>query len=348
MPRILLLACLLLAPVACKTTQGASPGAPGKESGSVDAPSKGSSEPAGAPGEKPKVALDQIPLELSLDQTGEAAASSGPARKAMVTLGMTKPLGGEAAQAAARNLEAYLTGELGGDVAVRVFAGVAPLVEAMAAGEVQLGWLTPTAFVSAADKVEMVPIVKLVRGGYSYYRSALFVRADSGLAKLEDLQGKSVIWAPKGSASGRLFPLAMLRKKGIDTGTFFSQQLTATDHREVCQSVLDGRVDAGATISDARRADQEPLADGCRGAGLDPAKFKVVAVTIQIPNDVIAMRHGLAPELSAKIHDAFVKLGQADSGKAFIKEIFAADGFAEASELDFRPVRDVQLMMGER
>lgn len=316
---------LALLPAACRTPAAGGP------------PPQAAPESA-APAENLDIPL---PLEAS-DVSGSDSAVVQPeaAPEALATLGMISPLSAQIGEESSRALGAYLARELGGAVPIRRYPNVGALGEALAAGHVDVAWLTPTAYVAATAKGKVRPLVRFVRGGYAYYRSGLFVRKDAPLYKIADLKGKKMIWAPEGSASGRMFPLAMLRKQGLDPAKFFSQQLSATDHRDVCQAVLEGRADAGATISDEVPASASPVADGCRGAGIDPAAFRVLATSDRIPSDVFAARDGLPPVVERRMRETLLGLGTSDEGRALLRGVFKADGFAEAADEDYEPVRE--------
>jgi phosphonate transport system substrate-binding protein len=323
MKRVLVTVCVAAALAGCKTTSA--PAGPPDKSVTDDV----------------SLTLAALPLEAA-DAPVAAAAAPAETPAALATLGMISSISARVTEASTKALDAYMKGQLGGAVAIKTYPNVAALAEALAAGQVDIAWLTPTAYVAAAEKSKVKPLARFVRGGYAYYRSALFVRKDTPLTKIAELKGHKVIWAPQGSASGRLFPQAMLRKLDLDPAQFFSAQLDAADHNEVCLAVQDGKADVGATISDEQPGNGAPVADGCRGAGLDPAQFRVVATSDRIPNDVIASRQDLPAIVEGKLKDALLNLGKNDEGKALLKTIFRADGFTEVADADFQPVRDAQ------
>lgn len=309
---------------------------------SAAAPTPAPPAPAPAPAPVEAAPADDEDLMLLTMDFGDDAAPA-PGSRPLLVLGMARPIGAQAAIFSAKSLNTHLAGVLGGEVKTRLFDDADVLGEALAAGAIDIAWLTPPAYVRAAARAAVKPIVRLSRGGYTSYRSVLFVKAASTAKQLEDLKGGSIVWIGPGSASGGLFPKAHLRKLGLDLDTWFGAQSEAPDHREACLAVLEGRADAGATLSDVRPAGEAPVVDGCRAAGLDPTQFRIVANTGEIPNDVLASRADLDADFEAKVKDAFVAMATTEPGRAELRKAFNADGFADVNEDDFEAVRALDL-----
>lgn len=290
-----------------------------------------------APAAKPASNDAMLESGANFGGTGEA--------KPLLTLGMTRPIGEEAATFSAEQLNAYLSAQLGGPVVTRLYADAADLGDALSIGQVDAAWLTPIAYVRAKERAAVEPVARLSRGGFASYRSVVFTRADSKVSSLEDLKGRRMAWVGPGSASGRAFPRAHLKRIGKIPDTFFGSQMDAADHKAVCQVVAEGLADAGATLSDERPAGETAVVDGCREAGYDPAKFKIVERTGVIPGDVIATRAALPAVVHAKVKDALLGMSKSEQGTAQLKAIFHADGFASVSDDDFAPVREVEMYL---
>ena len=270
------------------------------------------------------------------------AAPAEPPRKLL--LGIATPIGKKAAIFSATRLNKYLTKQLEVEVSTKPFDDAAALGNALSAGAIDAAWLTPMGFVQASERAAVTPLVRLSRAGHAAYYSVLFARRGTGIDTVEAAKGKRMAWVLEGSASGNLYPKAFLKRAGIDPETHFSSQEELADHRAVCDAVLKGTADLGATLSDEHPAGQPDSVDGCREAGMDPSQFKIVARYGPIPGDVIAVRADLPKAQEMKLLDAFLSMGRSDEGRASLKEIFRADGFAGATSEDFDPVR--QLFLG--
>lgn len=280
---------------------------------------------------------DLPPLDASFDLAGPP--------KALVTIGIARPIGAQAAIASAKRLNAYLEPQVGGQVTTRLYSNAAAIGGALASGEIDAAWLTPTAYLAARDKSPIIPIVRFSRGGFTAYRSVFFTKAGMKASKFDELKGKRMGWGAQDSSSARLYPRAHLKGKKIDLAKFFSANLDFADHRAVCDAVARGEVDVGATLSDERGPGEKRMVDGCIAAGLDGAQFKVIEEIGPIPNDVIAVRADLPEAIVSRVRETLLKMGATDEGKAQLKEIFNADGFAPASDDDFTPVRTLRAFM---
>src|SRR5208283_5625824 len=100
------------------------------------------------------------------------------------------------------------------------------------------------------------------------------------------------------SASGYVYPRAMLLESGIRPDKAFSEVVFAGDHGRVIAAVLDRRVDAGAVYDGAVRI--------AKASGLKTEDLEVLASTEPIPHDAIAVRADLDPGLAAQVQSALV------------------------------------------
>jgi phosphonate transport system substrate-binding protein len=263
----------------------------------------------------------------------KAAPGTGP-----LTMGLFNPLGRAEAEKSAKMLRSYLSAALGRKVETVVFDGYDAAASALAEGKVDFAWVTPVAFVRAwiANK-DLVPIAKAARGNSITYRSAIIARADSGLKSLADVKGRKIAWVDKNSASGYLLPSRMLQQAGVTAG----EELFAGNHKKVCEAVLLGSAEVGATLSNERFGGEQALPDACvESLGAEAgAKLKVIAVSGAIPNEVIAARAGLDEETRLKIVVALADMPDNKGGLTVLKEVFHAEGFVEAVSGDFDSLR---------
>src|SRR5262249_9950432 len=154
---------------------------------------------------------------------------------------------------------------------------------------------------------------------------------------LQAAKGKSLALVAGASMSGHLFPLAFLKRKGIDPARHFSKVVEGKDHEAVCQMVLSGQVDVGVTLGDYRAPD-ELSPDGCAMAGMDLDAFAVIDAVGPIPNDVVAVRPGLPGGQKDRLRDALSDMHRTEAGRGEMQAIFHADGFVPANDTDFAAV----------
>lgn len=276
-----------------------------------------------------------------------AVLTASAAEPARVTLEKQGPLsiglagygGAEAARQDAAALQKLLTSRLGREVVSRVFRDYESLGAALAAGQVDLAWMQPSAFVSARRKGAITPVLKAVRQGLPFYRGVIFTKASRNVEGLASLKGGSVAWVSPESSSGYLFPRALLVQSKLDPKALFKAEAFAGDHGEVCRQVVEGRADFGATFADDRPEGSMQV-DGClQSLGAAAAKqLKVVASSAPIPNDAIVVRPAFDAAELAKLSKVMTALSGDPEGQAILKVVFKAEGFVEAAADDFEPV----------
>jgi phosphonate transport system substrate-binding protein len=280
-------------------------------------------------------------LALAISVVACATTQTAPTADARppgsLLFGIATYSGSQVGEADAKALGAALSKRVGQPVVVLAFSDETSLANALATNGVDAAWMPPLAFSEARSRADISPLTKLIRHGKGYYRGALFARADRGIATLKDLDGKKIAWVDRRSAAGYTFPRALLSQAHLKPDTLFSQELFVGDHAAVCHAVLDGKVDVGATFVDDRPEGMPSLVDGCaQSVGPEEAtKLIVIATSKPIPNDVIAVRAGLAPEASAALKSGLQSLARDEDGKSILATVFRADGFMDSSMSDF-------------
>ncbi|MDX2010610.1 MAG: phosphate/phosphite/phosphonate ABC transporter substrate-binding protein [Myxococcaceae bacterium] len=277
---------------------------------------------------------------LALAPLSLAEGKAPPPVKKPLTFGMAHPYGDAHATQAKALIEPYLSKALGSAVTVQTFETYEALSDALATNQVDLAWITPLAFVQAAQKNRDVTAVsKAMRAsdGGLFYRAVFIAKASSPLADLKALKGTKVAWVGKSSASGYLFPRALLKDQGLDPDKTFASEVFSGDHPAVCKAVREGVVDVGATYAAEPKEGQALVATGCEDAG-PVADFKVLGSSNNLPNEVIAHSPDFPLFRLNDVMMAFGRMGLSADGKKVLADAFRAQGFGVAVEGDFDPV----------
>lgn len=218
------------------------------------------------------------------------------------------------------------------------------VIEAMGAGQVDVGWLAPFAYVLSHDQNGTQVLLASLRQGSKTYRSQIIVRADSGINSIEQLRGKKFAFVDPASASGFLFPNYMLANMGLDYKTFFSDTIFAGGHDKVVIAVYNKQVDGGATFG--QNVDSGPPTDartlpGVIGTLPDVLQVvKPIAQTDPIPNDTVSVRAGLDPALVKLINDGLLYVQSTSEGQKALKDLYGIDGLGPASDKDYDILRN--------
>lgn len=210
-------------------------------------------------------------------------------------------------------LGAYLeqkTGMKARFIPVTDYAGV---VEALAAGKVDLAWLGGFTFVQAKlrTKGRVIPIVQ--RAEDEKFTSKFIVPAGSAARSLADLKGKVFAFGSASSTSGHLMPRYLLLQAGVDPRKDFARVAFSGAHDATVAFVASGRADAGVLNASV----WEKLVEA---KNPNAAKVKVLATTPPYYDYNWTVRADLDPALVKKLTEAFLRL---DPAKPAHKEILA-------------------------
>lgn len=227
--------------------------------------------------------------------------------------------------AGGEEIAAMIKDKTGLIVQANVGTDYAAVREAMGTGKVHIGWLNTFNYVLAAEKYGVDAALVTVRYGSSSYKGQIVIRADSGIASLDDLKGKVMCWVDTGSTSGYVIPRIMLAANGIDPDADFASTTEAGSHNNVVAAVYNGECDAGATYSDARSSIEEDYPDV-------KDVISILATTTDIPNDNVAFIKDFPAETRDQIVQALLDIAATEEGQAALESIYSIAGLEAADD----------------
>ncbi len=281
---------------------------------------------AGTAGEEPPVSA-----------TGAEAPSAQPEPDAAaLTFGMTPVVGVASTRTRFAPLAAHLAEQLGRPVQLLVTGSYGELVDRVARGQVDLVKLSPLAYVRARHRLPELELIALqVARGSTDYSSYLVARRDNPHALRSRLAGARACFADPGSTSGYLFPLAWLRRNGLDPETALGAVAFGGDHRACLEGLFAGRWDVAATWTGAlrdARADGRPVGD-----------LVIVAKTGRIPYDAWCLRPGLDGGLSRAIRRILLRTNSLDrEGRRVLAPTLGINGWVPVADETYDGVRRVE------
>ncbi|MCL6499938.1 MAG: phosphate/phosphite/phosphonate ABC transporter substrate-binding protein [Firmicutes bacterium] len=262
-----------------------------------------------------------------------AGASLGRAAPSpALTLAFTPSSDAQRVLATGSTLARMLEVATGYAVRAEVPTSYAATIEAMCAGRVDVAFLHPFAYVLARQRCGADVRLVSVRFGVPYYRSQILYRAGLPVRTVADLRGRRFAFVDPASASGYLFPAALLKRHGIDPTRHFSQVVFAGGHDKVVLAIYQGQVEGGATFGDEFGNDARDRVE----RQFPDVKRKVVVleyVKPYIPNDTVSFRKGLEPELVERVVKALFRIAQTSSGRQAIHELYQHEGYATYEDL---------------
>jgi phosphate/phosphite/phosphonate ABC transporter binding protein len=204
----------------------------------------------------------------------------------------------------------YMTQVTGIEVTLYIAKNYGDLREQMEAGKVDIGSFSPFAYVDAAAGGKIKIIAQSILDHSAFYKGFIIARKDSGINALSDLKGKRFAFVDPKSASGYVYPRAMLIEKGFDPDKFFKEIAFAGGHDKVIVEVLDGKVEAGAIYDGALAI--------AKGKGLKTENLITIASTDPIPHDAIVVKSDLDDGTTQKIQKTLIDLERSEQGKKVI------------------------------
>ena len=206
----------------------------------------------------------------------------------------------------------YLSAQTGLKVVFTPVTDYAAVVEALAAGKIDLAWLGGFTFVQARIRTNgsATPIVQ--REEDARFTSK-FITADPAIKSLNDLKGKSFAFGSPSSTSGSLMPRYFMQQAGLNIDKDFKNIAFSGAHDATAAFVSAGKADAGVLNASV----WEKLVEQKK---IDTDKVRVFATTPPFFDYNWTVRGDLDPKVIKQLSDAFLKL---DSNNPEHKEILS-------------------------
>lgn len=192
------------------------------------------------------------------------------------------------------------------------------LIEAQISGDIHYGLHSATSYATAlvrCDCVEAIGAPVAGDGALGYY-SLIVARTEDGLQSIADARGRSIVFGPEDSVSGRLVPVMALAREGVVPEEFFLRVETAEGPRDAVASLVNGDVDlavawASMTGSRMHGYDFGVLHGMVRDGELDMADVNVIWQSPLIPFGPHAVSSDIPPELRDLLREALSKMAEA-------------------------------------
>lgn len=244
----------------------------------------------------------------------------------------------------------YLTEALGMEVTGVVSKDYQAAVEAMGAGQAQIGFLPSLQLWQASDMYGASVVLQTERNGNISYPAQFMTNnpdkycedkpverdgklfcngADAlvGPAGLDSISkvtdGVKVAVLGPGSPAGYIYPILALQEAGIDTDNDI-QQIPVTANDASVLAVYNGDAEVGFSFWDARDVVKKDVPDVGQ-------KVVVFALSEEIPNDGVALSSDLSPELQKKITKALQDFSNTEEGSAVLTSIYSITKLAPAN-----------------
>jgi phosphonate transport system substrate-binding protein len=218
------------------------------------------------------------------------------------------------------------------------------IVEAFGTNRADIASLNTYGYIIAHEKYGVEARLMTERFGDRVYQAQFLARSDSGIKKIEDINGKKMAFVDPASISGYLLPMKYLKDHHIKP----KETVFAMKHDNVVTMVYQGQVDAGVTfysppnegkIQDARRLVKAQFPDV-------EQKVKIIGLSSDIPNDPIIFRKDMPEEMKRKICDEMIKFAKTDEGQHVLKQLSSVTGLVPATDKDYDETRAAVKALG--
>jgi len=188
------------------------------------------------------------------------------------------------------------------------------------------------------------------------YNGCILTRTDSGIRRLEDLNGRSFAFSDETSTSGHIFARALLNRASVTLGHVYF----AGGHPNVVQAVMDGKVAGGAVfysppgerevrdrtlVGDARRLIIKRMPeDESRRHLLEVVR--IIALTDPIPNDVCCVRKGFSRRVWERFETSLQRFLETPEGLSAYHDLVAGVAAAPCNNAAFDPFREALRQSG--
>ncbi len=261
------------------------------------------------------------------------------------------PTNTETADATTAEFSAYMSNLLGVPVTVTVATSYNGIVEAMESGTVDVGIMPPATYAQARsmgvakailsntlvdyDQVTELPVEGSKVGNF---KAEVLVRADSGIEGYEGLVGKNIAYLGAASASGYIYPVAEMKKLGLDTES--CNWVNITSIPSAILAVINGQVDACFTFEGSRYVFRSAVNDD-NGNPYDLYEVLKVAKLsdADIPNDAVAVNSKLSEATAKAVEEAFLSMAADEEGLK-IMNAWGHTGYVPAVEADYDTIAE--------
>lgn len=224
----------------------------------------------------------------------------------------------------------YLAREMRGHVSnvrIHVAKSTEELAQLLRQGAIDIYIDSPFSAAVAVRDAGAVPWMRRWKRGRAEYHSVIFVRADSAIDSLDELQGKVIAFDEPFSTSGYLLPKSTIidgGKKLIEVrnsddsvpdssiGYVFSE-----DDENTLFWVLRRKVSGGALSSSAFE----------RFHGREKENLKVIDRSISVPRQVVVHRDGLQPDLKNKLESVILSMETTRTGQFVLHDFESTTRF---------------------
>ncbi len=213
------------------------------------------------------------------------------------------------------------------------YAGV---IEAMCSDppKAHMSSLATFSYILASERGCAEAALVAVRFGSATYNGQIFVRADSGIESISDLDEKTFCRPDPLSTSGWIIPSITMKAEGLDPQADLAEIVDAGSHDAAVTGVLSGDCDAGASYVDARSAVEDEYPNV-----MDD--LTIINISADIPNDGVQFIPDFDEEKQSQIVDALLAIAETEEGQNALDTAYSWTALEAHDDTFYDPFRQV-------
>jgi phosphonate transport system substrate-binding protein len=209
------------------------------------------------------------------------------------------------------------------NVRFRASPNLGSAVDDLGAGQTQIAYLTPVAYINARKKYGVIPLVAPTVDGRPHFSLVIGVKAGSGINSPAELKGKRFAFGDEKALLQRAAVESMALKSSD-----FSSFAYLKHYDNIAKAVLAGDFDGGIL--------KDSIADEFKGRGIT-----VIGSTPPLPSYIFAVHPGMPVAVRNQLRDALLALNKSTPERAATLEAFdkGYDGFVVVDDAAYDSVR---------
>ncbi len=206
----------------------------------------------------------------------------------------------------------YMSQQLGQPVEIVIPRGFGKMKKTISEGGVDFFYVNSLVFYRLKQEGKAIAVAQMQNiTGQTTSHSEIFVKRDSSIDTVDDLQDKNIAYVSPMGAGGYLAPRAYLYESGLQSGIdnheSFTKNLSNTIH-----GVLLGDYDAGTMCGVNYKLMSKKIETG---------ELKVIAVSNDYPENVIGARSTLAQDEITKFRHIVLNMPDNPEGKVVLQNM---------------------------
>ena len=230
------------------------------------------------------------------------------------------------------SLADYLSKRIGVNITLKVLTRYGNIIDNFVSLGLDAAFFGSFTYTLAHKKLSVEVIARPVDdSGISTYHGLIFVRKDSGIKTLKDMEGKRFAFVEKATTAGYLLPLAYFKENKItDYKTYFKKTYFTGTHEDAIYDVMNQKADIGAaknTIFYWLATIDKRITD----------ELVILEKSPDVPENGLALRKDLDDSIKHKLKHTLLNMHHDSEGINVLKK-FGAREFIETTDDDYATV----------